>query len=174
MRYNDNSGTAYRRHLAGRSRQHSRFVADTASCDLRPKSVVDMLRLALSGALRFTQQSPRECRIANYTPEPINAGTAAEEHSLVPSFPNEAAELGQKRPSFLVAVQTAAECPAQALTNMPTPAAMVMGPARHHCCFYGSCMVIFPSNLSFGATPTSHRSSIGTLAMLSGSANYTS
>ena len=39
------SGTAYRRHLTGRSRQHSRSVADTARCDHGPRSVVGMLRL---------------------------------------------------------------------------------------------------------------------------------
>lgn len=127
-----NSGTAYRRHLTGRSRQHSRFVADTACCDLRPKSVVEMLRLALPGAMfRFTQQRrARECRTANYTSEPINGGAAAEGHSLAHAFPDEAAEVSPNWLSICVAFHTAAECPAQALTNMPTPAAMVMGPAK--------------------------------------------
>lgn len=77
------SGTAYRRHLTGRSRQYSRSVADTARRDLRPRSVVEILRLALPGAMfRFTQRRPRECRTANYTSEPINGGAAAEVHSL--------------------------------------------------------------------------------------------
>lgn len=76
------SGTVHRRHLTGRSRHHSRSVADRF-CDHGPKSVVEILRSTLPGAIvRFTQQRARECRTANYKYEPINGGAAAEIHSL--------------------------------------------------------------------------------------------
>ncbi|UPX20173.1 uncharacterized protein EKO05_0010414 [Ascochyta rabiei] len=72
--------------------------------------------------------------------------------------------------ALCVAFQTAAESPSTALTNVPTPAAMVMGLAKWDVCFYGSCMVVSSYCLSLSAIQPPHWSPNGTLAMLSGPA----